>query len=101
MALDVMLRLGFDGFRCDAAYKVNKDLWIYLINTAKTKKKDVVFFAESLGCSMEDTLSLIEAGFDYVASSAKWWDYESEWFIEQYDLAREKSKQIALVIMIL
>ena len=89
------LSLGFDGFRCDAAYKVNKDLWIYLINTAKTKKKETVFFAESLGCSMEDTLSLIEAGFDYVASSAKWWDYESEWFIEQYDLAREKSKQIA------
>lgn len=89
------LELGFYGFRCDAAYKVPKELWQYLISNAKKENKDIIFFAESLGCSLEDTKNLIEAGFDYVASSAKWWDYESEWFIEQYDLARENCKQIA------
>lgn len=95
------LELGFSGFRCDAAYKVPKELWQYLINNAKNennennKNKEIIFFAESLGCSLEDTKDLIEAGFDYVASSAKWWDYESEWFIEQYDLARKNCKQIA------
>lgn len=89
------LELGFSGFRCDAAYKVPKELWQYLISDAKKENKDIIFFAESLGCSLEDTKNLIEAGFDYVASSAKWWDYESEWFIEQYDLARENCKQIA------
>ena len=89
------LDLGFSGFRCDAAYKVPKELWKYLIDNAKKINNEVIFFAESLGCSMEDTKKLINAGFDYVASSAKWWDYEGEWFIEQYDLAREKCKQIA------
>lgn len=89
------LELGFSGFRCDAAYKVPKELWQYLISNAKKENKDIIFFAESLGCSLEDTKNLIEAGFDYVASSAKWWDYESEWFIEQCDLARENCKQIA------
>ena len=89
------LELGFSGFRCDAAYKIPKELWSYLINNAKKYNKDIIFFAESLGCSLEDTKDLIEAGFDYVASSAKWWDYESEWFIEQYDLARKNCKQIA------
>ena len=44
---------------------------------------------------MEDTKDLIESGFDYIASSAKWWDYEGEWFIEQYNLGRENCKQIA------
>ena len=89
------LDLGFSGFRCDAAYKVPKELWKYLIDNAKQINNEVIFFAESLGCSMEDTEKLIDAGFDYVASSAKWWDYEGEWFIEQYDLARKKAKQIA------
>ncbi|MBW5379231.1 alpha-amylase family glycosyl hydrolase, partial [Brachyspira hampsonii] len=89
------LDLGFSGFRCDAAYKVPKKLWKYLIYNAKQINNKVIFFAESLGCSMEDTEKLIDAGFDYVASSAKWWDYEGEWFIEQYDLAREKCRQIA------
>ena len=89
------LELGFSGLRFDAAYKIPKELWSYLINNAKKYNKDIIFFAESLGCSLEDTKDLIEAGFDYVASSAKWWDYESEWFIEQYDLARKNCKQIA------
>lgn len=89
------LNLGFSGFRCDAAYKVPKKLWKYLIYNAKQINNESVFFAESLGCSMEDTENLIDAGFDYVASSAKWWDYEGEWFIEQYDMAREKCMQVA------
>ncbi|WP_300369715.1 alpha-amylase family glycosyl hydrolase [Brachyspira sp.] len=89
------LNLGFMGFRCDAAYKVPKELWKYLIDNAKKINNEVIFFAESLGCSIKDTKKLIDAGFNYVASSAKWWDYESEWFLEQYDLAREKCRQIA------
>ena len=89
------LDLGFSGFRCDAAYKVPKELWKYLIDNAKKINNEVIFFAESLGCSIKDTKNLINAGFDYIASSAKWWDYEGEWFIEQYDLARKRTKQIA------
>ena len=89
------IELGFSGFRCDAAYKVPKDLWLYLIYNAKKIDNNIIFFAESLGCSIDDTQMLIDAGFDYIASSAKWWDYESEWFLNQYNLFRGKSKQIA------
>lgn len=89
------INIGFKGFRCDAAYKVPDELWKYLIYNAKNIDNDIIFFAESLGCSLEDTEKLINAGFDYIASSAKWWDYESEWFIKQYDLARKKAKQVA------
>ena len=89
------LDLGFSGFRCDAAYKVPKELWKYLIDNAKKINSEVIFFAETLGCSLDDTKKLINAGFDYVASSAKWWDYEGEWFVDQYNLVREKAKQIA------
>lgn len=89
------LDLGFMGFRCDAAYKVPKELWKYLIDNAKKINNEIIFFAESLGCTIEDTEKLIDAGFDYVASSAKWWDYEEEWFLEQYDIARERCRQIA------
>ena len=59
------LELGFSGFRCDAAYKVPKELWKYLIDNAKKINSEVIFFAESLGCSMDDTKNLINEGFDW------------------------------------
>ena len=87
--------LGFSGFRCDAAYKVTNKLWCYLINNAKNYKKDSVFFAETLGCPIEDIILLSDAGFDYVASSAKWWNYSDEWFINQYEETIKHAKQVA------
>ncbi len=89
--------LGFKGFRCDAAYKVPSDLWQYLIAEAKKENSDVIFFAESLGCSVEDTLELAESGFDYVASSVKWWDFTESWFLEQYKQVAPKCKYITFV----
>ena len=50
--------LGFSGFRCDAAYKVPADLWRFLISQVKGAHPDTLFFAESLGCPIEDTLRL-------------------------------------------
>lgn len=87
--------LGIKGFRCDAAYKVPSELWKYLISSAKKIDKDIVFFAESLGCSFEDTMMLSEAQFDYLASSARWWDFKSDWFLDSYNKVRLHAKQIA------
>lgn len=95
--IDNAMYLGFRGFRCDAAYKVPSELWKYLIDHAKSKDPNVIFFAESLGCSLEDSVALAESGFDYLASSAKWWDYTSEWFIEQYETTRKLTKSITFV----
>ena len=89
--------LGFKGFRCDAAYKVPSDLWKYIIDYAKSVDNNVIFFAESLGCPSEDILSLSRSGFDYVASSAKWWDFSSKWFLDQYAEIIPHAKYITFI----
>ncbi|URA10067.1 alpha-amylase family glycosyl hydrolase [Thermospira aquatica] len=79
---------GFDGFRADAAYQVPSELWKRLIEVAHTKREDVVFFAESLGCTPQQTLTLAESGFDYIFNSSKWWNYRDPWLFEQYNQTR-------------
>jgi len=77
--------LGFDGFRCDAAYKVPAEVWRGLIDDAKAASPDVLFCAENLGAPKEAVLALTGAGFDYLFNSVKWWDFESPWLLEQYE----------------
>ncbi|MGL4563480.1 MAG: alpha-amylase family glycosyl hydrolase [Brevinema sp.] len=89
------LNLGFDGFRADAAYQIPNDLWIYLITHAKQIKPSSLFIAESLGCTTEDMVMLTKAGFDFLCSSAKWWDFEESWFIDQYNLVADKTNLIS------
>jgi len=76
--------IGFDGFRCDAAYQVPQELWRYLIGTAKECWPRLQFFAESLGCTIEQTLELARAGFDFTFNSSKWWDFSEPWCLKQY-----------------
>jgi hypothetical protein len=75
---------GVDGFRCDAAYKVPGELWRTLIGTVKHHRPGVTFFAESLGCPIEDTVRLAQSGFDFIFNSSKWWDFTAPWCLEQY-----------------
>ncbi len=82
------LGLGFDGFRADAAYSVPGQLWEFLIGSAVNKRKDVIFFAESLGCSIDKTIELAEAGFNFIFNSSKWWNYRDEWLLDQYTRTR-------------
>jgi len=77
--VDMFLDLGVRGFRCDAAYQIPFELWQMLIRRAKEKAPDSRFFAESLGCPIEDTIILAEAGHDFVFNSGKWWDYRKVW----------------------
>ncbi|MCX7881833.1 MAG: alpha-amylase family glycosyl hydrolase [Brevinematales bacterium] len=86
---------GFDGFRADAAYQVPSELWKRLIETARAKKEDVVFFAESLGCTPQQTLVLAQAGFDYIFNSSKWWNYRDPWLLEQYNQTRTMCPSIS------
>ncbi|HEY2524831.1 MAG TPA: alpha-amylase family glycosyl hydrolase [Candidatus Binataceae bacterium] len=75
---------GFNGFRCDAAYKVPEELWRKLIGEVKRSAPGALFFAESLGCPFEDTLKLGRAGFDFIFNSSKWWDFTAPWGLAQY-----------------
>src|SRR5258707_452731 len=94
-ALWVYAGLGFHGFRCDAAYKVPARVWRALIDAARGIAPDSVFSAETLGARLEEVHRLDGAGFDYLFNSAKWWDFESPWLLEQYDMFRALAPSIA------
>ncbi len=89
------LDLGFDGFRCDAAYKVTVELWEELISESRARFQDAVFFAASLGCREAQIVELAGAGFDYIFNSSKWWDWRADWALEQYQATRELAPSIS------
>jgi starch synthase (maltosyl-transferring) len=78
------VKLGFAGFRCDAAYMVPSALWKRLIREARSIEPAVVFFAETLGAPEEDVLALREAGFDFFFNSSKWWNFSEKWALDQH-----------------
>ncbi len=88
-------RLGFDGFRCDAAYKVPAAVWRAIIAAVHAVSPEAEFMAENLGCTTEETEALKEAGFHYLFSSAKWWDFRADWLLEQYETNRRIAPSIA------
>ena len=82
--IDHYLDVGFHGFRCDAAYQVPVPVWELLITHAKKHSHGVRFFAETLGCEIDDVIALAKAGFDYTFNSSKWWNFEEPWCLQQY-----------------
>jgi starch synthase (maltosyl-transferring) len=86
--VEYLIDLGFRGFRCDAAYQIPKPVWEHLITHIRKAHPDVVFVAETLGCSPEQTRETAAAGFDAIFNSSKWWDFEGGWLLEQYDQTR-------------
>jgi starch synthase (maltosyl-transferring) len=89
------LDLGFDGFRCDAAYKVPAELWRHLITVAHEVDPEARFFAETLGAPAEDVRALKAAGFDYFFNSSKWWDFREPWALRQHEEFRHIAPSIA------
>jgi starch synthase (maltosyl-transferring) len=89
------LRVGFHGFRCDAAYKIPGDFWAEIIAAARAVNPQVQFFAETLGAPLEQIEQLHGAGFDYFFNSAKWWDFQASWLLEQYEQFRRIAPSIA------
>jgi starch synthase (maltosyl-transferring) len=79
------LRLGFKGFRCDAAYKIPSTLWRYLVEETASIDPEVMFFAETLGCTKDEALALHDAGLHYFFNSSKWWDFVEPWCLEQHE----------------
>ncbi len=90
-----LVDLGVDGFRCDAAYQVPDEFWRRLIGETRSRRGDVVFLAETLGCSPLETARTAEAGFEYIFNSSKWWDFSSPWLIDQYNFTRERAKSVS------
>jgi starch synthase (maltosyl-transferring) len=84
--------LGFSGCRCDVVYQIPGNLWQRLITEVKSRYPNVMFVAETLGCSPDNTRKTARSGFDYVFNSSNWWDFSSPWLLAQYDLIRETTR---------
>lgn len=90
-----LLALGFDHFRCDAAYQIPRPFWQRLLHEVKSRHHGAGFVAETLGCTADQTKETARAGFDYVFNSSKYWNFYDWWLIEQYNLVRETSPSIS------
>jgi starch synthase (maltosyl-transferring) len=90
-----LMGLGFEGFRCDAAYKVPRKFWKRLIHEARQKNTEACFTAETLGCTADQTKETARAGFNYVFNSSKYWNFNDTWLISQYNLLRESTRSIS------
>ncbi len=93
--LTFFIELGVDGFRCDAAYQVSPNIWKELIDFSHSKNSAVVFWAETLGGNINTYGKLGEAGFNYIASSSKYWDFTQPWCVSQYNQFRYASDSIS------
>ena len=90
-----LLDLGFDGFRCDAAYKVPPALWEVLVGAARQRRPDAVFAAETLGCRLSEVRRLDGVGLDYLFNSSKYWNFDATWALEQHEEFGDLSPSIA------
>jgi len=88
-------KIGINGFRCDAAYKIPRRAWEPLIKNARKRFKDAKFLAESLGCTEDQTAALNGCGFDYLFNSSKWWNFESSWCLDQHEKFRHIAPSIS------
>lgn len=77
------MQLGFEGFRCDAAYKVPAELWRELIGAAARQRPDVLFFGEILGARLEEIEAMRDSGLHFTFNSSKWWDFSAPWCLDQ------------------
>lgn len=79
------ISLGFRGFRCDAADQVAPEFWTWLIHELRKTDYDILFIGEAFLCSTDTRIDLAYTGFEYIYNSAKWWDYKSEWLLNEYN----------------
>ncbi len=88
-----MLKCGFDALVCRAAHRLPSANWQQILASARAG--DAAFWADTLGVSIEVSETLAPAGFDAFLSSACWWDFHADWFIEQETRLRRIAPTIA------
>ena len=59
-------------------------MWRFLIQSVRKDYPQVQFFAESLGCTPDQTLELAQVGFNFIFNSSKWWNFSEPWCLKQY-----------------
>lgn len=93
--VETMVHAGISGFRCLGLDRVPQDTWRRLIEAGRAADPSTAFLAWTPGTSFELRRTLPGLGFDGCFSSLAWWDLESRWFIEEYEIQRRFAWQIA------
>ncbi|MDN5864694.1 MAG: DUF3416 domain-containing protein [Gammaproteobacteria bacterium] len=83
---------GFDALVCRAAHRLAPEVWSEILAPPRGK---TAFWAETFGAPIEASERLASAGFDAFFSSAPWWDFRADWFLEQEARLRRLAPTIA------
>jgi starch synthase (maltosyl-transferring) len=81
--LERCLALGFEGFICRSAAYVPPAEWAKLIAAGRRVNAASCFVADTLGAGPGGAVALQGVGFDYVFNSVGWWDFRSDWLLEE------------------
>jgi starch synthase (maltosyl-transferring) len=92
---EYLIQLGFAAFRCDAAPQIPGEFWHRLMSDVKRHYPNTLFVADTLGYTATNTAQTAQAGFDFILNSSKWWDFQSDWLLRQYQLTREVTSSIS------
>ncbi|MGH8272998.1 MAG: maltotransferase domain-containing protein [Gammaproteobacteria bacterium] len=92
---DKLLGHGFDALICRAAHRLAAPNWRNVLDDARRKHASAVFWADTLGAPIEASEALMPAGFDAFFSSACWWDFHADWFLDQEARLRRMAPTIA------
>lgn len=90
--LDVLTHyrgLGIDGVKIVAPWRSPAGVWDRLLTAAGQGGGDCTFVADTLGARLEDIRLLGQNGFHLVYNSSKYWDFEGDWCLKQYDFLRD------------
>jgi starch synthase (maltosyl-transferring) len=87
-AIERLIKLGVRGVFCTSAYRESAERWRTLIDATRTSMPEFIFLGEALGVAPDRVESLRDAGFDYLLNSARWWDFRSDWLLDQYERFR-------------
>src|SRR4051812_14202672 len=94
--VNAWLEAGIDGFRIDQPQAVPPGFLKDLIVGAKAAQAQCRFAAWTPGLTPEQTASLKDCGVDFTVASTCWWDFKSEWFLEEQEKLAAIAPPLAL-----
>jgi starch synthase (maltosyl-transferring) len=90
------LEAGVDGFRIDQPQTIPPHLLKELISAAKARHPDCRFIAWTPGLKAEQIAGLKDCGIDFTVASTCWWDFRSDWFLQEQDHLAAVAPPLAL-----
>jgi starch synthase (maltosyl-transferring) len=82
------------GLRCYRAHRLSPAWWSQFLAAARSRAPDLVWTVDAIGATADETLPLLQAGFDWYLGSSKWWNGRDGWAIEQEERFRPFARSI-------